>query len=60
MLSGEEVIMLKLLQPLVLSDFDRLVFDTFVPSNHYLRKSKAFVDFERFHYRLSDRRAVDP
>lgn len=40
--------MLKLLQPLVLSDFDRLVFDTFVPSDHYLRKAKAVVDFERF------------
>jgi hypothetical protein len=40
--------MLQPLQPLVLSEFDQLVFETFVPADHYLRKAKSVVDFERF------------
>lgn len=40
--------MLQPLQPFVLSDFDREVFETFVPADHYLRKAKEVVDFERF------------
>ena len=40
--------MLQPLQPLVLTEFDQLVFETFVPADHYLRKAKAVVDFERF------------
>lgn len=40
--------MLQPLQPLAFSDFDVLVFDTFVPVDHYLRKAKALVNFEGF------------
>ena len=46
--------MLQPLQPFVLSDFDRQVFETFVPGDHYLRKAKAVVDFERFRATCED------
>lgn len=40
--------MLQPVQPVVLTEFDQMVFKTFVPADHYLRKAKAVVDFERF------------
>ena len=46
--------MLQPLQPLVLSDFDREVFQTFVPPDHYVRKAKVVVDFERFRATCED------
>ena len=51
----------------VLSDFDRLVFDTVVPADHYLRQVATHIDFERFRPRLAEayhagmgRPAIDP
>ena len=50
-----------------LSDFDQRVFAAVVPADHYLRRVKALVDFERFRPRFDDaysptmgRPAVDP
>jgi hypothetical protein len=40
--------MLQPFQPVEFSEFDQLVFQTFVPDGHYLRRAKAVVDFERF------------
>ena len=49
------------------TDTDRLVFEKLVPPDHYLRKVKAMIDFERFREVVSDpysahrgRPAVDP
>jgi len=53
--------------PVALSDFDERVFAAVVPADHYLRRVKALVDFERFRPRFDDaysptmgRPAVDP
>ena len=53
--------------PVALSDFDRLVFDLVVPTDHYLRRVRASVDFERLRPRLVEaysaglgRPAIDP
>ena len=46
--------MLQPFQPVVFSDFDQLVFQTFVPVDHYLRKAKLVVDFERFRATCED------
>jgi transposase len=50
-----------------LTDWDRLVFETVVPPNHYLRQVAAHIDFERFRARLVEayslglgRPAIDP
>jgi transposase len=50
-----------------LTDFDRQVFATVVPLNHYLRQVAVCVDFERFRPRLAEaysadqgRPAIDP
>lgn len=32
----------------MLSDQDHMIFDTLVPSDHYLRRVNAVVDFERY------------
>ena len=53
--------------PSLPTDFDRHVFDTVVPPEHYLRQVAAVIDFERFRPRLSEayssgmgRPAIDP
>jgi transposase len=46
--------MLQPFQPVVFSEFDQLVFQTFVPADHYLRNAKAVVDFERFRASCED------
>jgi transposase len=59
--------MLLLNSPPDLAAFDRLVFDTVVPPDHYLRQVVAHVDFKRFRPRLAEayslgkgRPAIDP
>lgn len=59
--------MLTTIDPLSLTDFDREIFATVVPAEHYLRRVSAIVDFERFRPRMVDaynatfgRPAVDP
>jgi transposase/phage-related protein len=54
-------------KPPPLPEFDRQVFDLGVPSDHYLRRVAAHIDFERFRPRLAEaysaglgRPAVDP
>jgi transposase len=42
-----------------LPDFDRQVFDTVVPANHYLRQVAERIDFERFRPRLAEAYCVD-
>src|SRR5260370_31169328 len=46
--------MLQPVQLVVFSEFDQLVFQTFVAADHYLRKAKAVVDFERFRATCED------
>lgn len=46
--------MLQPYQPMVFSEFDLQVFRDFVPQDHYLRKAKAVVDFERFRETCED------
>jgi len=50
-----------------LPEFDRQVFETVVPTGHYLRQVAKQIDFERFRPRLADayslgmgRPAIDP
>src|SRR5580700_3659815 len=54
----EEVAML-VRQKAVLSDFDELVFKTFVPEDHYLRQVAAVIDFEKFWPRLAAAYSAD-
>jgi transposase len=60
-------VMLNTENALALSDFDHQVFAAVVPADHYLRRVKTLVDFDRFRPRLNDlysvtlgRPAIDP
>jgi transposase len=46
-------------KPPPLPEFDRLVFDTVVPKNHYLRQVIELIDFERFRPRLVEAYSLD-
>jgi transposase len=46
-------------KPPPLPEFDRLVFDTVVPKNHYLRQVVERIDFERFRPRLAEAYSLD-
>jgi transposase len=63
--SSKEEPMLKANYDPRLSDQDRLIFDTLIPADHYLRQVNAVVDFERYRsamavcYSASDGRPAD-